>query len=861
MRGNGKRPYFISVKNDVYIQKNSQLIPAYTKSISLFTIDSRNYTTKVTYLHSPWESYFPYPKPYPKTESWKESTDCCSWDGITCDLETGNVIGLHLSNSLLFGTIYSNNPLFFLLHLQSLDLSYNDFNNSHLSPQFGQFFNLTYLNLSSSNFGGEFPSEISYLSGLVSLDLSLNDFLILETTIFNKLAQNLTQLQELDLSFVNMSLVAPSSLMNLSSSLTYLKLRYCGLHGKIPDISHLSKLVTLHLSFVYSYGRSMIEIKPMTFDRLVRNLTKIRDFRLRGVNMSMVAPSSLMNLSSSLSSLALILCELQGKFPDNIIQRPNLQLLYLTDNEHLTGSLPRHNWTNSLRYLVLSWTKIPVYLDYDFIGNLKSLETLGLSGCNFRVSNLELLGELTQLTQLSLSDNNFTGQISSSFGSLKQLSSLVLSYNNFNGQIPNYFTNFTQLSFLSLSNNRFTGPIPVQLGRLSCLDYLDLSNNKLHGPIPNSIFKLVDLTVLILSSNNLTGEASPATCKLKSLQILDLSNNSLNGFIPQCLGNFSNNLSVLHLGMNKFHGTIPETFSVGSSLRYLNFNGNQLQRKIPLSISNCRNLEILDLGNNNIDDSFPHFLGTLSKLQILILKSNKLHGLVKGPTANYSFSKLRIFDLSRNKLHGPIPNSIFKLVDLTVLILSSNNLTGEASSAACKLKSLQILDLSNNSLNGFIPQCLGNFSKSLSVLHLGMNKFHGTIPETFSVGSSLRYLNFNGNQLQRKIPLSISNCRNLEILDLGNNNIDDSFPHFLGTLSKLQILILKSNKLHGLVKGPTANYSFSKLRIFDLSRNMFSGPLPAEYFDNFKAMVNSDVKMEYMRDPNNSYDYSEKSHS
>ncbi|KAJ9160222.1 hypothetical protein P3X46_025643 [Hevea brasiliensis] len=713
----------------------SAMLCQHDQSLALLQF-KKTFSIRITYLHSPWESYFPYPKPYPKTESWKESTDCCSWDGITCDLETGNVIGLHLSNSLLFGTIYSNNPLFFLLHLQSLDLSYNDFNNSHLSPQFGQFFNLTYLNLSSSNFGGEFPSEISYLSGLVSLDLSLNDFLILETTIFNKLAQNLTQLQELDLSFVNMSLVAPSSLMNLSSSLTYLKLRYCGLHGKIPDISHLSKLVTLHLSFVYSYGRSMIEIKPMTFDRLVRNLTKIRDFRLRGVNMSMVAPSSLMNLSSSLSSLALILCELQGKFPDNIIQRPNLQLLYLTDNEHLTG------------------------------------------------------------------------------------------------------------------------PIPVQLGRLSCLDYLDLSNNKLHGPIPNSIFKLVDLTVLILSSNNLTGEASPATCKLKSLQILDLSNNSLNGFIPQCLGNFSNNLSVLHLGMNKFHGTIPETFSVGSSLRYLNFNGNQLQRKIPLSISNCRNLEILDLGNNNIDDSFPHFLGTLSKLQILILKSNKLHGLVKGPTANYSFSKLRIFDLSRNKLHGPIPNSIFKLVDLTVLILSSNNLTGEASSAACKLKSLQILDLSNNSLNGFIPQCLGNFSKSLSVLHLGMNKFHGTIPETFSVGSSLRYLNFNGNQLQRKIPLSISNCRNLEILDLGNNNIDDSFPHFLGTLSKLQILILKSNKLHGLVKGPTANYSFSKLRIFDLSRNMFSGPLPAEYFDNFKAMVNSDVKMEYMRDPNNSYDYS-----
>ncbi|KAJ9160226.1 hypothetical protein P3X46_025647, partial [Hevea brasiliensis] len=263
-------------------------------------------TFSITSDASTWEWDSSYPKPSPKIESWKEGTDCCSWDGITCDLETGNVIGLHLSNSLLYGPIYSNNPLFFLYHLQSLDLSYNDFNNSHLSPQFGQFLNLTYLNLSSSNFGGEFPFEISYLSGLVSLDLSWNHFLILETTIFNKLAQNLTQLQELDLTFVNMSLVAPSSLMNLSSSLTYLKLRYCGLHGKIPDISHLSKLFTLHLSrnFGFDYYGGL-SIEPMIFEKLVRNLTMVRDLDLSIVNMSIVAPSSLMNLSSSLSSLAL----------------------------------------------------------------------------------------------------------------------------------------------------------------------------------------------------------------------------------------------------------------------------------------------------------------------------------------------------------------------------------------------------------------------------------------------------------------------------------------------------------------------------------------------------------------------------
>ncbi|KAJ9130781.1 hypothetical protein P3X46_034114 [Hevea brasiliensis] len=200
-------------------------------------------TLSIGCVPSTWDFLY-FPKPYPKTESWKEHTDCCSWEGITCDVEKANV--LYLSNSLLYGTIYSNNTLFFLHHLQNLDLPCNDFNNSQIVSQFGQFFNLTYLNLSSSNFVGLIPSEISYLSGSVSLDLSWNFELIPD--IFNKLVQNLTQLQELELSYTDMSLIAPSSLMNLSSSLTSLKLENCALQGKFPDIGHVSKLVSLDLS-------------------------------------------------------------------------------------------------------------------------------------------------------------------------------------------------------------------------------------------------------------------------------------------------------------------------------------------------------------------------------------------------------------------------------------------------------------------------------------------------------------------------------------------------------------------------------------------------------------------------------------
>ncbi|XP_057990688.1 receptor-like protein 9DC3 [Hevea brasiliensis] len=291
----------------------------------------------------------------------------------------------------------------------------------------------------------------------------------------------------------------------------------------------------------------------MTFEKLVQNLSKLREVNLNGVNMSLVAPSSLMNLSSSLASLKLEYCGLQGKILDNVFQQPNLQLLDLLGNEGLNGSLPRHNWNNSLQSLSLSRTKIQIHLEHDFISNLKSVETLDLSACNFEGSNLELFDKLTQLIELRLSHNNFSGQIPSSLENLKKLLELDLFHNNFN-----------------------------------------------------------------------------------------------------------------------------------------------------------------DLGNNRIDGTCPHFLETLPELQVLVLQSNELHGMVKGSSTNYSFSKLQIFDLSNNMLSGPLPAEYFNNfkammnVDVKMKYMGSPNYNYDYS-ASLTLKGLKIelvkiqtllttIDLSRNKL-------------------------------------------------------------------------------------------------------------------------------------------------------------------
>ena len=123
-----------------------------------------------------YDYYDYYNGSYPKMKSWKADSDCCSWDGVTCDTQHGEVIGLDLSNSWLYGPLNSNSTLFSFRHLRKLNFALNNFTFSTIPSEFGQLVRLTHLNLSCSFLHGRIPSEISWLSNLVSLDLSSNVF-------------------------------------------------------------------------------------------------------------------------------------------------------------------------------------------------------------------------------------------------------------------------------------------------------------------------------------------------------------------------------------------------------------------------------------------------------------------------------------------------------------------------------------------------------------------------------------------------------------------------------------------------------------------------------------------------------------
>ena len=404
---------------------------------------------------------------HPKINSWKEGTDCCLWDGVSCDNITGHVIRLDLSCSWLSGTLPSNSSLFILSHLQRLDLSFNDFKKSKISSQFGRFTSLTHLDLSNSWFSGPVPYEISYLSKLVLLDLSSHSALDL------------------------LGVQAPEPILKVEKS---------------------------------------------TLAGIVQNLTVVREIFLHGINMSLVDPNSFNNLSSSLTSLSLIGCDLRGKFPENSFNLPYIKYLALDENPSLTGQFPKSNWSSPLEDLSVDLTSFSGELP-ESIGNLKSLRGLSLIGCNFSGSIPRSLGNLSQLESLFLSFNYFSGKIPSSLTNLTQLGLLDIFCNQLDGTIPDNPNAFPNLGLLDLSDNLLTGTTPSWLYSHLSLILLNLGNNKFTGHINE--FQYSFLKFLYLSKNTFEGSIPSSIAKLVNLTFLDLSYNNFSGKIPSSLTNLT----------------------------------------------------------------------------------------------------------------------------------------------------------------------------------------------------------------------------------------------------------------------------------------------------------------------------------
>ncbi|OMP04291.1 hypothetical protein COLO4_09799 [Corchorus olitorius] len=822
---------------------------------------------------------------YPKTESWKKGTDCCVWDGVTCDAETGFVIALDLSCSCLTSVSPSNTSLLLLPRLRMLNLAFNDVYLSPLASVLGgQFTTLTHLNVSHSGFSGPIPSTIfSHLPKLVSLDLSMNG-LTFKRHGFEKMFANLTQIRQLFLDEVDMSLVEPTSFLNLSSSIVSLTLGYNFNQPKrLPqDIFHFPFLQMLRIyTQIFKHYQVSWEVSfPKT------NMTSpLRSLQLSPVSIAgQHLPNSIGDLRF-LEVLDLNSCNLKGSIPHSFANLTRLIHLDLSSNFNILGQLPpAFSNFKHLQYFDLSANQLDGQIP-DAFGNLTQLFHLSLSG-NQLSGNLPFsVFNLANIVLLDLSRNKLVGSLPSQVSGLSLLSFLDLSGNFLDGRLPPWLFTLPSLSWLDLDNNKFTGPIdPFKQPAASLLEYVDLRNNEIHGLIPSYVFALVNLTTLDLSSNRLTGISEPNINlpKLNKLVTLDLSNNTLLSFksgsnasyvlapnlrslslsscniteFPYFVRNLEG-LEGLDLSYNRIHVIEVDMFPRLKSLTSLDLSHNGGLSLSTIPTLPLPNLERLLFSSCNTTE-FPNFLRTLENLSELDLSNNNIHGKIsKWETEGWP--SLTTLDLSNNFLTGidyyPWRNVetlnlrsnllggslLVPPLSTRIFIISKNKLTGMIPSQICSLEQLYILDLSENKLSGTLPICLGGFVNGLTILDLHRNKFHGYIPDSFLQGNYLQTINLGSNDFDGPLSKSLVNCSVLEVLNVGNNKINDTFPHWLGALPQLKVLVLRSNNLHGGVINSNMHMngsSFPNLRIFDLSHNDFSGSLPT-FLHSFQSMKNS----------------------
>ncbi|KAJ9189624.1 hypothetical protein P3X46_000893 [Hevea brasiliensis] len=785
-----------------------------------------------------------------RLSSWQGSK-CCQWWGIDCDNKTGAVIAVDIHNPAVdFGSSFSRYGFWFLggeirpslpklKSLRSLDLSFNTFNAEFLISFrliiSESLENLRYLNLSNAWFKeSNIPQTLGNLSNLQVLDIS--------TSFANVTVDNLEWLSGL-------------------VSLKYLAMNGVNLEkvgvGWVKALNKLPSLTELHLNDCQL--SSLMYFLPSV------NLTSLAVLKLRNNNFNSELPNWIVNISS-LITVDLSFCSLNGRIPHSFSELPNLQCLKLSGNLNLSASCSQL-----------------------FRGSWKKIQILDLAVTKLHGRFPFSLGNMTSLVYLDLSDNFVEGSIPSYIGRLCNLQYIDVSFNNLTEGLPELLefescpcrSPLPRSKFFASKASGLAGKLPNWLGHLKSLVVLDLSHNKIEGPIPSSFGNLQRLSELRLYSNRLNGTLPDGVVLLSELTFLNVAANQLTGVISETFFSRLGKLKFLILSANSFISSVNSDWVPPFQVSYLYMGSCILGPPFPTWLRHQKEITNLDFSNASISSSIPSWFwdisGNISLLNfyhkcldrhlpnplsiapcaIVDLSSNLFKGIVPLPSVI-----IEALDLSNNQFSGYIPENIGEIMpNLLLLSLSSNRLTGAIPTSLGKMLSLDVIDHSRNNLTGSMPSTIGN-CQGLSVLDLQQQliwwdskifgkvnlylvyggfwligsyikhyyqenlvvNVHGQFHKYTKTLSLLTSIDLSRNNFHGEIPEKLTKLVGLLVFNSSENHISGQIPQSISELHQLLSLDLSSNRLSGPIPPSTSSLTF--LENLNLSDNNLSGTIP-----------------------------------
>ncbi|KAM6554983.1 hypothetical protein CsatB_015745 [Cannabis sativa] len=512
----------------------------------------------------------------------------------------------------------------------------------------------------------------------------------------------------------------------------------------------------------------------------------------------------------------------EGPFPNRLSQFPNLDELYLNNN-NFTGLLPD-------------------------LSSMFNLKVFNGARNNFNGTSSDGIAQLYHLVRLDVSWNSFNGEFS--LQDCPSLKFLDISYNSVRLKFKSNWVPSFQLSNLMLSSSKLGPKFPHWLQTQFNLSYLDISNDEISGLIPSWFGNITSKLYYLNMSCNLLGgtlpnfplQSSPFFPSYEPIYV-DLSFNKFQGSIPH----FLSNATVLYLSNNKFNDCKPflcQTIDIETL--FLDISYNHLFGSLPSDCLKNTHFFVLKLNNNRLFGEIPTSIcsSSYSSIETLQLGHNNFFG--KFPSTLKNCTQLRVLDLGDNNLEDALPLWIGEaLTDLVLLSVKSNQVYGNVPLNLCYLTKIQILDLSQNNLSGSIPSCFENFTSMVeepiygSTILVFFRRFPGPFIFFHNIASIvwkgteyeyrknlglLRIIDLSSNKLNGEIPIEVTNLVQLVQLNLSRNELSGNIPKKMGSLSKLESLDLSHNKLSGKI--PTSLGEVSMLDYLDLSNNKLSGRIP-----------------------------------